>query len=282
MPSKDSFAEPKFNPLQTSDQGCCTPVIIEALSPDGPHTGSYHRKASLNSLSNCTRDGLFDTPFKMWLDQVPSGILRHVWWTVNKAIVWTSPSPKVAGVAFFAAAQALAFYIFATVDEFSFPITTHYLALRGHYILRNPERLAEFLEENQGIKFIDDALLNCLLRIELAVDDRIRGNRNRLARHTRYHVIPRFPDLDPCPCLSYPRLGILPCYPLLLKFIKPTFELGYEIYKIIRRCDIFTPDVDRRYLMLRNPVRRFAHVLGRGFVEGSWHHAAGGTLETRF
>ncbi|KAK1780171.1 hypothetical protein QBC45DRAFT_113441 [Copromyces sp. CBS 386.78] len=160
----------------------------------------------------------------MPLSQLFSNLLHHVCSTVNSAIAWNSPSPKVAGVAFFTAAQALAFYIFATVDEFNFPMTMHYLSLRLRFAARFPFL---FIGINRHLENFEEALFNALLRTELAVDDRIRGARDRSPRHITIH------EIATCPCSGYPRLGILSCYPLLVRLIKPTLSLGYGVYRCI-------------------------------------------------
>lgn len=211
-----------------------------------------------------------------------SNIIHHVCSTVNSAIAWNALSPKAASVAFFAAAQALAFYIFATVDEFSFPITTRYLSLRGRFFLLYPDFVSGFMHDNAGIEAIEEVLFNGLLRIELAVDDKIRGNRDRSQRHNSFHDPPLnydslLRDLVPCPCSGHPRLGILSCYPLLIMLIKPTLQLGYRICNTIIHCNIFTPELNPHYRLLYHPLQNLAHILGRGYVEDSPRHGA--TLE---
>ena len=215
----------------------------------------------------------------MSLSQVSANILRHVCSTVHRAIARNSPSPKVAGVVFFTAAQALAFYIFATVDDFNFPITTQYLSLRGGLPDSVWYSMLCLLRHARGIRTIEEAIFNAVLRIELAVNDRIRGDRDREFVHTIFHDLARQPnqDLIPCPCLGYPRLGILPCYPLMIRLIRPTLELGHRIYNVIRQCDIFAPDDHLYYSVLQDSVRSLGQLLGRGFVEGSPGHGA--TLE---
>ncbi|EGO58807.1 hypothetical protein NEUTE1DRAFT_99007 [Neurospora tetrasperma FGSC 2508] len=88
----------------------------------------------------------------MSLGQLSSNIVHHVFSTVNGAFAWP-PSSKVAGTAFFTAAQVLAFYLFATVDNFSFPVTTSYLSLRARVQVENPDiQLLEQIFFNALIK----------------------------------------------------------------------------------------------------------------------------------
>ncbi|KAK3502394.1 hypothetical protein B0T13DRAFT_168606 [Neurospora crassa] len=196
----------------------------------------------------------------MSLGQLSSNIVHHVFSTVNGAFAWP-PSSKVAGTAFFTAAQVLAYYLFATVDNFSFPITTSYLSLRGRVQVENPD-----------IRLVEQIFFNMLLRTELAIDDRIRGNRDRPERHTHYHNLR---DVIPCPpCSGYPRLGIFPCYPLFIRLIKPTLQFGYDLFRIVK--DLAFNDFDQENTERIDIISAFdlGQIIGAGFVEGPRHGAA--------
>ncbi|KAK3487455.1 uncharacterized protein B0T23DRAFT_206919 [Neurospora hispaniola] len=196
----------------------------------------------------------------MSLGQLSSNIVHHVFSTVNGAFAWP-PSSKVAGTAFFTAAQVLAFYLFATVDNFSFPITTSYLSLRGRVQVENPD-----------IQLIEQIFFNALLRTELAIDDRIRGNRDRPERHTHYH---NMRDIIPCPpCSGYPRLGIFPCYPLFIRLIKPTLQFGYQLYRSVKDLVFNYFEVESTGRIDDIAVFDLGQIIGAGFIEGPRHGAA--------
>lgn len=192
----------------------------------------------------------------MSLSQLSSNTLHYVFSTVSHAIAWKSPSAKVTGTVVFAAAQALAFYIFATVGDFSFPITMHYLSLRQRLSARQTRFISKLGSSTLGnvlAEPYEEILFNALIRMELAVDDRIRGHRDRPNNHLLYHHAVAI-----CPCFRYPRLGIFSCYPLLFKGIKLIRNLGFELYDTYKRviynkedfevhwpglCDVVTQDL---------------------------------------
>lgn len=147
---------------------------------------------------------------------------------MNRAIAWKSPSPKVTGTLVFAAAQTLAFYIFATFDDFSFPLTTHYLSLRQRLSPRQTKFISKLGTMILGpvlAEPYEEVFFNALIRLELAIDDRIRGHRDRPYNHLLYHHA-----LPICPCRRYPRLGIFSCYPLLFEGYELARNLFFELY----------------------------------------------------
>lgn len=81
-------------------------------------------------------------------------------------------------------------------------------------------------------------------------------------------------DLVPCPCFGYPRLGILPCYPLLIRLIKPTLRFGYRLYRYIEGIILNNHDMNRHMAGLYEPILlNLGPIIGMGFGEGPRHGA---------